>query len=117
MTVDEDARTLPDRARLRWFLVGSVALISFSAFESLAVGTVLPRAAAEFGATAEYSVAFGAASAMAQDLQDRPVPPPPPEAAAAPASEDEIRFTADRLDYDTEADVVTATGDVRMFPQ
>ncbi|MGZ9829255.1 MFS transporter [Tsukamurella ocularis] len=63
MTVDEDARTLPDRARLRWFLVGSVALISFSAFESLAVGTVLPRAAAEFGATAEYSVAFGAAFA------------------------------------------------------
>ncbi|WP_446741018.1 LPS-assembly protein LptD [Sphingomonas sp. ACRSK] len=63
----------------------------------------------------QFWLAFGGASAMAQDLQDRPVPPPPPEAAAAPASEDEIRFTADRLDYDTEADVVTATGDVRMF--
>ncbi|MGV7904053.1 hypothetical protein PJN93_30030, partial [Mycobacterium kansasii] len=52
-----------DRARLRWFLIGSVALIAFSAFETLAVGTVLPRAAAEFGATAEYSVAFGASFA------------------------------------------------------
>ena len=63
----------------------------------------------------QFWLAFGGASAMAQDLQDRSVPPPPPEAAAPPASEDEIRFTADRLDYDTEADVVTATGDVRMF--
>ncbi|KXO94456.1 hypothetical protein AXK56_17550 [Tsukamurella pulmonis] len=63
MTVDEDLQAPPDRGRLRWFLIGSVALISFSAFESLAVGTVLPRAAAEFGATAEYSVAFGAAFA------------------------------------------------------
>lgn len=63
MTVDERLRAHPERGRLRWFLAGSVALISFSAFESLAVGTVLPRAAAEFGATAEYSVAFGAAFA------------------------------------------------------
>ncbi|MEC4614875.1 MFS transporter [Tsukamurella tyrosinosolvens] len=63
MTTDADARTAPDRARLRWFLIGSVALIAFSAFETLAVGTVLPRAAAEFGATAEYSVAFGASFA------------------------------------------------------
>ncbi len=43
----------------RWFWVGSIALIGFTAFEALAVGTVLPRAAAAFGATAEYSVAFG----------------------------------------------------------
>lgn len=63
MTIDESVRTVSDRGRLRWFLIGSVALISFSAFESLAVGTVLPRAAEEFGATAEYSVAFGAAFA------------------------------------------------------
>ncbi|ADG76863.1 Major facilitator superfamily MFS_1 OS=Tsukamurella paurometabola (strain ATCC 8368 / DSM /CCUG 35730 / CIP 100753 / JCM 10117 / KCTC 9821 / NBRC 16120/ NCIMB 702349 / NCTC 13040) OX=521096 GN=Tpau_0209 PE=4 SV=1 [Tsukamurella paurometabola] len=63
MTIDENVRTVPDRGRLRWFLIGSVALISFSAFESLAVGTVLPRAAEQFGATAEYSVAFGAAFA------------------------------------------------------
>ncbi|MFV0622542.1 LPS-assembly protein LptD [Sphingomonas sp. ac-8] len=54
-------------------------------------------------------------TALAQDLQDRAVPPPPAEAAAAPAAEDEIRFTADQLGYDSNADVVTATGDVRMF--
>jgi LPS-assembly protein len=62
----------------------------------------------------QFWLAFGGA-AMAQDLQDRPVAPPPSEAAATPAAEDEIRFTADRLDYDSEGDVVTATGDVRMF--
>lgn len=63
MTIDERVQSRPDRTRLRWFLIGSVALISFSAFESLAVSTVLPRAAEEFSATAEYSVAFGAAFA------------------------------------------------------
>lgn len=63
MTLDIAPVAPPDRTRTRWFLIGSVALISFSAFESLAVGTVLPRAAEEFGATAEYSVAFGAAFA------------------------------------------------------
>ncbi|NMD57969.1 MULTISPECIES: MFS transporter [Tsukamurella] len=52
-----------DQGSVRWFQVGSVALISFLAFEALAVGTVLPKAAAQFGATAEYSVAFGAAFA------------------------------------------------------
>ncbi|CAM3957144.1 MFS transporter [Tsukamurella strandjordii] len=63
MTIDARIPAPPDQGRLRWFLIGSVALISFSAFESLAVGTVLPRAAEQFGATAEYSVAFGAAFA------------------------------------------------------
>ncbi|MFZ3482335.1 LPS assembly protein LptD [Sphingomonas sp. 3-13AW] len=64
-------------------------------------------------------LAFGGA-AMAQDLQDRAVAPPPAEAApaeaaAAPAASDEIRFTADQVEYDSETDIVTATGDVRMF--
>lgn len=62
----------------------------------------------------QFWLACGGA-AMAQDLQDRSVDPPPPQAAPTPAAEDEIRFTADRLDYDSEGDVVTATGDVRMF--
>jgi MFS family permease len=53
---------VPDSS-VRWFRIGALALISFTAFESLAVGTVLPRAAAEFGATGEYSVAFGTAFA------------------------------------------------------
>ncbi|WP_344991604.1 MFS transporter [Tsukamurella soli] len=42
-----------------WFRVGSVALIGFIAFEAFAVGTVLPRAAAQLHSTAEYSLAFG----------------------------------------------------------
>ncbi|WP_019201284.1 MFS transporter [Tsukamurella sp. 1534] len=64
MTIEETVRTPPVRPGVRrWFQAGSVALISFMAFEALAVGTVLPRAAEQFGATAEYSVAFGAAFA------------------------------------------------------
>ncbi|MET9327289.1 MFS transporter [Tsukamurella sp. NPDC003166] len=61
--MDTDAEPQRRTSGLRWFQVGSVALISFLAFESLAVGTVLPRAAEQFGATAEYSVAFGSAFA------------------------------------------------------
>ena len=61
--MDTDADPRRRTSGLRWFQVGSVALISFLAFESLAVGTVLPRAAEQFGATAEYSVAFGSAFA------------------------------------------------------
>jgi len=54
--------------------------------------------------------------AAAQDLQDRTSPPPAAtEAPASPAADDQIRFTAEQLEYDSDADVVTATGDVRMF--
>ncbi|WP_348636292.1 LptA/OstA family protein, partial [Sphingomonas sp. LaA6.9] len=41
--------------------------------------------------------------------------PPPPEATQTPANEEEITFSAANLEYDSEADVVTASGDVRMF--
>ena len=55
--------------------------------------------------------------ALAQDLQDRgpepPAPFPGPPAPAAAAA-DQVRFSANALEYDTNADVVTATGDVRM---
>jgi LPS-assembly protein len=48
------------------------------------------------------------------DLQDRPAEPPPPSATALPA-DDEIQFTADQLDYDYNAEVVTASGNVRLY--
>jgi len=57
-----------------------------------------------------------AGPAFAQNLQDRPVPPPADGAGApAPAADDEVTFSAAQLDYDDNADIVTATGDVRML--
>ena len=48
-------------------------------------------------------------------LQTPAVEPPPPSPTALPADDDQIQFTADQLDYDSEADVVTASGDVRLY--
>ncbi len=59
-----------------------------------------------------------AAPALAQNLQDRAVAPPGPGAGTptpAPNAEEEITFSAAQLDYDDKADIVTATGDVRML--
>lgn len=56
-----------------------------------------------------------AGGARAQDLQDRPVDPPPPPATATAPTADEIDFSAALLEYDSQADIVTATGDVRLF--
>ena len=64
--------------------------------------------------------ALGIATVMAspalaaQDLQDRPVTPPPSE-GAAPTDPDQVRFSAEQLEYDIDADIVTATGEVRMI--
>nr|WP_245841678.1 LPS assembly protein LptD [Sphingomonas lenta] len=55
-----------------------------------------------------------AAEAHAQDLQDRPADPPTAVEIASPASDEQITFSTDRLEYDTEADVVTAVGEVRL---
>jgi LPS-assembly protein len=56
------------------------------------------------------------APALAQDLGATPsVAPPPPTAASTIAPADEVTFSAAQLDYDDNADIVTATGDVRMF--
>ncbi|MEG3175220.1 LPS assembly protein LptD [Sphingomonas sp. RB3P16] len=52
--------------------------------------------------------------ATAQDLQTRTVPPPPPSTAQSPG-EDQVQFNATALEYDSKDDVVTATGDVRMY--
>ncbi|MDQ1230670.1 LPS-assembly protein LptD [Sphingomonas sp. SORGH_AS_0879] len=54
------------------------------------------------------------APAAAQDLQDRAVSPPPSE-GAAPEDPNQVRFSANQLEYDLNADIVTATGEVRMF--
>ena len=55
--------------------------------------------------------------AGAQDLQDRPVELPPPPDATAPADPDQVQFSATTLQYDTDTEIVTATGDVRMYRQ
>ena len=57
---------------------------------------------------------LSAGTAAGQDLQDRAVAAPTLASNPAPASEDEVNFTANALEYDNRADVVTATGDVRM---
>lgn len=55
-----------------------------------------------------------AGTAAAQDLQDRAAAPPSAEAAPAPPSDDQVNFSAGTLEYEYDADVVTATSDVRM---
>jgi len=57
----------------------------------------------------------GSAAAQAPSLQDRPSQPPSPTIQSENAPEDEVTFSAAQLDYDDNADIVTATGDVRMF--
>ena len=63
---------------------------------------------------------LAAAPALGQVLQDRPVVSPVPDAAppdAAPTDAAQVQFSADALEYDTDADLVTATGAVRMTRQ
>jgi len=72
------------------------------------------RAGAAMASLVAIAVA-GCAAAQAQSLQDRPTQPPAPTKESASAPEDEVTFSAATLDYDDNADVVTATGDVRMF--
>jgi LPS-assembly protein len=56
-----------------------------------------------------------ASAAAAQNLQDRPVDPPPPSETALPSDPDQIQFSADLAEYDSDGDVVTVSGDVRLF--
>ncbi|TPG21555.1 LPS-assembly protein LptD [Sphingomonas koreensis] len=60
---------------------------------------------------------FAAGAARAQDLNDRPAGPPPPSATPLATDANQVDFSAGALEYDMNADVVTATGDVRMFRQ
>lgn len=59
-------------------------------------------------------LALAAAPAPAQDLQDRPIDAPTLAEAPPPAGDDQISFSADQLEYDIDAEIVTATGEVRM---
>ncbi|MEP9402908.1 LPS-assembly protein LptD [Sphingomonas silueang] len=62
------------------------------------------------------SLLAAAGPAYAQDLQDRPAAPPPPESALpTPPASDQIDFSSDLLEYDSNADVVTASGEVRLL--
>jgi LPS-assembly protein len=65
---------------------------------------------------------LAASPVAAQDLQDRPIdgvaaPVPAPDGEAPPATDDQVQFSAGSLEYDTNADVVTATQEVRMTRQ
>ena len=55
------------------------------------------------------------ASVPAADLQDRPAEPAPPPPNGLPDDPNQVQFTADQLDYDMNTDVVTASGDVRLY--
>ncbi|WP_322963727.1 LPS-assembly protein LptD [Sphingomonas fuzhouensis] len=66
------------------------------------------------GSALPFALMTASPAFAAQDLQDRPVAPPPSE-GPAPTNPDQVRFSADQLEYDINADVVTATGEVRMF--
>lgn len=65
-------------------------------------------------ATCVFPAVLLANPACAQDLQTRPVTPPPPSSTPS-ASGDQVQFTATNLEYDSKEDIVTATGDVRMY--
>ncbi|OYX37345.1 MAG: organic solvent tolerance protein, partial [Sphingomonas sp. 32-62-10] len=60
---------------------------------------------------------MAASPAAAQDLQDRPVEIPPPSETSVPTDGDQVQFSAEGIEYDGNADIITATGDVRMFRQ
>ncbi len=58
-----------------------------------------------------------AAPMLPPDLQDRSAEPPALSETALPQDPDQIQFTADQLEYDTNTDVVTASGEVRLYRQ
>ncbi|MBR0551622.1 LPS-assembly protein LptD [Sphingomonadaceae bacterium LXI357] len=56
-----------------------------------------------------------ATAAHAQDLQDRSVEAPPPSQDPLPTDSEQIQFSADTFEYDSKADIVTVSGDVRLY--
>jgi LPS-assembly protein len=60
-------------------------------------------------------IAAWGTAASAQDLSAPKVQPPAPTAASLASPADEVTFSSATLDYDDNANIVTATGDVRMF--
>jgi LPS-assembly protein len=76
------------------------------------------------GCAVSLALACGLASSpvQAQDFQNRPVAPPVQDPLVANAStatpaEDQVQFSSTALEYNTNTDIVTATGEVRMFRQ
>ncbi len=66
--------------------------------------------------SAALPLALLASPAPAQNLQTPPqLPPGVDSAAPPPANDQEVTFAAAQLDYDSDADIVTATGDVHML--
>jgi len=55
--------------------------------------------------------------ARAQDLGDRTSLPAPAPDSDLPENKDEVQFSADSIEYDTNTDVVTVIGEVRMYRQ
>jgi LPS-assembly protein len=74
------------------------------------------RSAFLAGSAILFAVAI-ASPALAQDLQDRQATPPPPIDTPPPTDPDQVQFSSGTLEYDQDADTVTATGDVRMYRQ
>ncbi|SDA13302.1 LPS-assembly protein LptD [Sphingomonas sp. NFR15] len=67
-----------------------------------------------FLASCVLPFACSVGAARAQDLQTPDVALPPPSPAPT-VSDDQVQFSADSLDYDVNGEIVTATGDVRMY--
>ncbi|MDO7842745.1 LPS-assembly protein LptD [Sphingomonas immobilis] len=65
-------------------------------------------------ASCALSVALCPGAVHAQDLQ-KPVAEPPPPSTNPTPSDDQVQFSAATLEYENETDIVTATGDVRMY--
>jgi LPS-assembly protein len=63
---------------------------------------------------AALPVALFAAPVLGQDLQTPAQPVPSADGAPVPTNDEEVAFSSAALDYDSNADIVTATGDVRM---
>ena len=74
------------------------------------------RSAFLTGSTMLFTLAV-AGPADAQDLQDRQAAPPPSAEISPPTDPDQVQFSSATLEYDQDADTVTAAGDVRMSRQ
>jgi LPS-assembly protein len=62
-------------------------------------------------------LALAATAARAQELGDRPGGPPPPSSTPLPSDPNQVQFDAGVLEYDSKADIVTVSDDVRMSRQ
>lgn len=79
------------------------------------VGSDVTRKAVLLAGIVPLALCLATGTAYAQDLQDRPVDPPPPSEAPVSSDPDEIEFSADTAEYDSDGDTVSVNGDVRMF--